>query len=150
MTKFLFTTFFLLIACKNNYAQSDWIKWDAVVISYNIGDKTDRFKINENRTSDSGIISLLRNTYALFISDLDGDNCPFYPSCSNFFVQSIAEAGLIKGSLMFSDRFMRDMNLFKGKNRYPIHKTGKFYDPSNNYTLLQEKIFFSTPGKVSD
>lgn len=150
MIKLLFATFFFLIACKTNYSQTDWVKWDAEVISYKIGDQTNRFKGNENKTYDSGIISLLRNTYAFFISDLDGDNCPFYPSCSNFFVQSVAETGLIKGSLMFSDRFMRDMNLFKGKSHYPIHKSGKYFDPPINYTLLEEKIKYSFSGKVSD
>lgn len=140
----------MLIVCKNYYAQTDWVRWDAEVIPYKIGDQTDRFKTNENRNSSSGIISLIRNTYGFFISDLDGDNCPFYPSCSNFFVQSVAEGGLIKGSLMFSDRFMRDMNLFKSKNHYPIHKSGKFFDPPINYILSQEKIKYSTPGKASD
>lgn len=140
----------MLIVCKNYYAQTDWVRWDAEVIPYKIGDTTDRFKANENRNSGAGIISFLRNTYGFFISDLDGDNCPFYPSCSNFFVQSVAEVGLIKGSLMFSDRFIRDMNLFKSKNHYSIHKSGKYFDPPINYTLVQEKIYYSSPGKVSD
>ena len=88
------------------------------------------------------MLSSLRNIYYFFISDLDGDNCPFYPTCSAFFIQSIKETDLFIGGLMFADRFTRDLNLLKGINHYPIKKSGKFFDPPYNYTLNSQKIKF--------
>lgn len=133
-----------------SYAQTDWVKWDAVEVSYKISNASSKNIITQKQSSGSGIISLLRNTYAFFISDLDGDNCPFYPSCSHFFVQAVSEFGMIKGPLMFADRFMRDFNFFKGKNSYPIHRIGKFYDPVSNYTLNEQMIEITPIGSIGD
>ncbi len=133
-----------------SYAQTDWVKWDAVEVSYKISNASSKIIITQKQSPDSGIISFLRNTYAFFISDLDGDNCPFYPSCSHFFVQAISESGMIKGPLMFADRFMRDLNFFKSKNNYPIHRIGKFHDPVSNYTLNEQVIEITPIGSIGD
>lgn len=133
-----------------SYAQTDWVRWDAVEVSYKISNASSKNIITQKQSSGSGIISFLRNTYALFISDLDGDNCPFYPSCSHFFVQAVSESGMIKGPLMFADRFMRDLNFFKSKNSYPIHRIGKFYDPVANYTLNEQMIEITPIGNIGD
>lgn len=132
--------FWLLLQSALIYAQTDWVKWDAVEVSYKISNASSKNIITQNQSSGSGIFSFLRNTYAFFISDLDGNNCPFYPSCSHFFVQAVSGSGLLKGSLMFADRFTRDLNFFKSKNSYPIHRIGKFYDPVSNYTLNEQMI----------
>lgn len=150
LPRFLIITFILLLQSAFNFAQTDWVKWGAKEVSYTIDDYVRPENTAVNQTFTLTVVSFFRNLYGLFISDLDGDNCPFYPSCSNFFVQSVEEAGLIKGSLMFFDRFLRDLNLLKGKNHYPLYTTGKFYDPPYNYTLSQEKIIYQIPGKVID
>lgn len=72
--------------------------------------------------------------YRLFISDQDGERCPFTPSCSNFFLESINKTSFVQGILMFSDRFTRDLNFFNRKN-YPFIKNGRHYDPPYLYTL---------------
>ncbi len=136
--------FFLIIsicACSLS-AQSDWAKWEAKQIPYEIpASHQQEYKID---SSDLGmtLISFAHNTYNFFVSDLDGDNCPFYPSCSSFFVLSVKETNIILGTLMFADRFTRDLNFFKGMNRYPIAANGKFIDPPSNYTMHIQKIKF--------
>ena len=132
---FLFTPFL--------YSQTDWVKWGKAEVSYTIKSDSyaDETKV-ENPGITAGALSLLREIYAFFISDHDGDNCPFYPSCSNFYVKSVKEAGIIKGTLMFADRFTRDMNIFKSPSHYPRHTTGRFYDPPQNYTLHEDKIIY--------
>lgn len=125
-------------------AQSDWVKWTASEISYE-----NQLSEHHDYTIDKSsfglrILSYLRNLYYLLISDADGDNCPFYPSCSDFFVRSVKESNLLKASLMFSDRFIRDMNLFKNKTRYAIHSSQKYFDPINNYLLDTKRINITT------
>lgn len=81
------------------------------------------------------LVSAAQIAYYKIFSDYDGDNCPFYPSCSSFFVQAVEQTNLIKGSLMFADRFTRDLNLFKVFNNYPLHSTRKFSDPIYKYSF---------------
>jgi len=96
------------------------------------------------------IAKSLANAYWFFISDVDGDNCPFRPSCSSFLLQSVKETNIFQASLMFFDRFTRDMNIAKGDEHYPKVSAGYFYDPPKNYTLNQGKIKYLPPAFIAD
>jgi len=125
-------------------AQSDWVKWDAKEISYEIHSPTHHDYTIDKSSFGLRILSYARNAYYYFISDVDGDNCPFFPSCSAFFIQSVKESNIFRASLMFTDRFIRDMNLFKNNNRYSLHATKKYIDPINNYLLEEKRIILTT------
>jgi putative component of membrane protein insertase Oxa1/YidC/SpoIIIJ protein YidD len=138
---FVFISFFLFTS--QSFSQTDWVKWGKAEVSYEIK----KAEFPEETKEESGgiitsILSLTRKVYAFFISDVDGDNCPFYPSCSNFYVKSVKEEGIIKGTLMFADRFTRDLNFLKSASHYPRHISGRFYDPPENYTLNSDKIIY--------
>lgn len=139
----MLTLFFLFTPLL--YSQTDWEKWDKAEVKYTIekAEYTDETKV-ENPGLTAGALSLLRGVYAFFISGHDGDNCPFYPSCSNFYVLAVKEAGIVKGTLMFADRFTRDLNMLKRQNQYPMHISGRFYDPPKNHTLIEDKIIYSS------
>ncbi|NVN98953.1 MAG: membrane protein insertion efficiency factor YidD [Geobacteraceae bacterium] len=62
-------------------------------------------------------ISLIR-LYQRFLSPFTGNNCRFYPSCSEYSIQAINKYGLIKGSLRSSLRILKC---------HPFHPGG--YDP---------------------
>lgn len=132
----------ILILTADLYAQTEWERWGKAEISYKIRVPAVNAEKNEDNIA-SGALSILKSIYSFFISDLDGDNCPFYPSCSSFYVQSVREEGLIKGTLMFADRFTRDMNFLKEPSGYPLHAAGKFFDPPGNYALKEDKIILS-------
>ena len=51
--------------------------------------------------------------YKEFLSSQDGDNCSFTPSCSEFAVLAVKEKGILKGSVMFFDRYTRCNSLSK-------------------------------------
>ncbi len=142
--------FLLAILAASNQAQTDWLRWEGNQVSYQIKNHI----TTSSRVSDENfglqLISFFRNSYSTLISDIDGDNCPFYPSCSHFFVESVKEAGLFKGVLMFSDRFIRDLNFFKSKNSYPKHISGKYWDPAVNYTLKSETTKYFAGDKLVD
>ena len=67
------------------------------------------------------------NLYWILFSDVDGENCPFSPSCSQYLRESVRESGLITGMLQFADRFTRDVTPIK-TGLYPV-RNGKLYDP---------------------
>ena len=63
------------------------------------------------------MISLIR-LYQLFISPLLGNNCRYYPTCSQYAIEAIEKKGIIKGSWMAVKRICRC---------HPWHNGG--YDP---------------------
>ncbi|MDD3559351.1 MAG: membrane protein insertion efficiency factor YidD [Melioribacteraceae bacterium] len=105
-------------------AQTDWERWSKKEISI-APDSTAKLNI------DNSFISFFYKSYKFLISDLDGDNCAFEPSCSLFFVEAVKSTNILEGALLFADRFTRDLNVLKMKN-YDF-KNGKFYDPIDHY-----------------
>ena len=140
LTKQFLLILFSLFLTVNICAQKEWQKWNKAEVSYEI----ETIPSSSVRFSRSGVGSFLLSTfqvgYTYLFSNYDGDNCPFHPTCSAFFIQSVKETNLFKGSLMFADRFTRDTNFFKRYPHYPIYKTGRLFDPVTNYKLLTKEI----------
>ena len=133
----------------NLLAQTDWERWGKTEIDYKLPQtKSERnYSFAGDNIFEIGAKSLI-NTYWFFISDVDGDNCPFTPSCSSFFIQSVKEENIIKGTLMFVDRFTRDINFVKRHEHYPRIKGGRYYDPPSLYSLNESKIKYIPPSVI--
>jgi len=130
-------------------AQTDWVKWGKTEINYEKKDRTRHKDYSYHGGSISELaVKTLANAYWFFISDLDGDNCPFSPTCSSFLLQSVKETNVVQGTLMFFDRFTRDYNFIERYNRYPREKDGHYYDPVSLYTLNVDKIKYIPPSAV--
>src|ERR1035437_152369 len=141
--------FIICIGTMTLLSQTDWERWGKTNFSYKMPkDKTQR---NYNISGDNAGQILLNTAavgYWLFISDVDGDNCPFSPTCSSFFLQSVKETNIVQGTLMFADRFTRDMDIFGRLSHYPIAKNKHFYDPPTLYTLNKDKIKYIPAGVI--
>ena len=133
--------FIIIISFSTAFSQADWDKWEKAENSYEIPNDY-RHRVYSFEADDIGeaLVKSIGNAYWFFISDLDGDNCPFRPSCSSFLIQSAKETNLLQGTLMFFDRFTRDMNIYKGHDHYPRVKKGYYYDPPALYTLDEDII----------
>jgi putative component of membrane protein insertase Oxa1/YidC/SpoIIIJ protein YidD len=142
--------FLVIIFTSSAICQIENLKWQKENISY---EKPDQYrKRNYSFQSDNAgefIKKSFVNTYWFFISDVDGDNCAFQPTCSSFFIDAIEGTNIFQGTLMFSDRLIRDTNPFK-INAYPWDKRGYYYDPAYNYTLNQGRIKYLPPTFVVD
>ncbi len=146
--KYLVLVFLLAANC---FAQTDWVKWGEKDIPYVI--QKDNNQRDYSINSDNPVNFLTKSlvdAYWYFVSDVDGDNCSFNPTCSSFFVQSVRETNIIQGTLMFFDRFTRDMNIFNKKSLYPILPDGHFYDPPSLYTLTKNKIKYLPPTYIEN
>ena len=64
------------------------------------------------------IMIFLIRFYQLFISPLLGNNCRYYPSCSQYAIEAIEKKGIVSGSWMAVKRICRC---------HPWHAGG--YDP---------------------
>ena len=152
MTQNSFKLFLILLFISTSaFCQVDNLKWQKAALSY---EKPDNF-IPRNYSFESNdpvefVAKSFTNAYWFFISDVDGDNCPFRPSCSVFFLEAAKETNIFQASLMFFDRFTRDMNFVKGTYHYPHVSSGYFYDPPQNYTLNQGRINYLPPAFIVD
>jgi putative component of membrane protein insertase Oxa1/YidC/SpoIIIJ protein YidD len=126
--------------------QTNIQKWGKADISYQIqGVHTERNYGIESGSLTDMFVSGLTHAYWIFISDVDGDNCPFSPSCSEFFVESVKETNILQGTLMFADRLTRDTNFINRELRYPFAKNGRLYDVPSNYKLDTSEIKYIPP-----
>ena len=57
---------------------------------------------------------LLVKAYQLLISPLIGQNCRFYPSCSQYMIQAIEQRGVIKGMYLGIKRLSKCHPLHEG------------------------------------
>ncbi len=88
--------------------------------------------------SDSIFIDMVK-IYQDYISPLNGSRCMFYPTCSQFFIESLKKYGLLWSILMTTDRmFYRENSLSIKRYKYII-KYGRYYDPiEKNYIFKAE------------
>lgn len=144
----LFLIFLFLTT--QSFCQIDTLKWQKANLSYEnpdeFGQRTYSF---ESDNAGEFIKKSLVNAYWFFISDVDGDNCAFRPSCSSFFIEATDKTNIFQGTLMFSDRLVRDLNPVK-LNSYPIDKSGHYYDPAINYILNKESMGYIPPEIIVD
>lgn len=132
---------YILIFQFTIYSQIDWVRWEKSDPTYQIEDTyLEREYDLSIKSAADVIVKPVINTYWFFISDVDGANCPFHPSCSSFLVQSMKETNIIRGTLMFFDRFTRDTNAFGRHEHYPRFGTNHYYDPISLYALDETKI----------
>ncbi len=134
----LYLCFFIAV---NLLPQTDWVRWEKSDPSYQIKKENIERENNFEIASLSDLITKpLINTYRFLISDVDGANCPFYPSCSQFFLKAVEETNLVQGTVMFFDRFTRDTNVFDRGDHYPIYDSRHYFDPVYQYKLQQGEI----------
>jgi len=71
--------------------------------------------------------------YQKYISPVDGQRCPMYPSCSQYIRNSIHKHGLLMGWVMGADRLVR-CGRDEARLSTPIWIKGKkhIYDPVEN------------------
>ena len=137
--------FFLLLSMIVS-AQTDLHSWGKADISYQMKSPDNgRNYIIEPGSAGDVFVSYLTNVYWIFISDVDGDNCAFSPTCSSFFAESVRETNLFQGILMFSDRLVRDTNFIDRQLKYPFAINGRLYDIPANYKLVSKDIKYIPP-----
>jgi len=132
------------------FSQSDWVKWEKADFDYRKSNEYRHrdYSYDNDSSASQYVVKTTANVYWYFVSDLDGDNCPFRPSCSAFFVESSKQTNVFQGTLMFFDRFTRDFNIYKRHKHYPRVMDGYYYDPVSLYTLDESNIKYIPPSAI--
>jgi putative component of membrane protein insertase Oxa1/YidC/SpoIIIJ protein YidD len=151
MILFNYQVSFLILFSSTILCQTENLKWQKADFSYEKHIQSGKRDYSfDSENAGEFMTKSLANAYWFFISDVDGDNCPFRPTCSAFLLESIIETNIFQASLMFFDRFTRDMNIAKGHYHYPRLSAGYFYDPPQNYTLNKVRIIYLPPSFIVD
>ena len=147
---FLLSTFLVFILTAPNLcAQTEIVKWGKADYSYElpIHNNGRDYSFNSKNVGDIFLKSIADSYWILF-SDVDGDNCSFSPTCSSFLLQAVHQTNLFQGTIMFFDRFTRDMDIYKKYDHYPRVKDGHYFDPPSLYTLDENKIKYLPPSEI--
>ena len=107
-----------------------WV-WACARQEMNLVDDPKRFHMTEEK--QEGPLLYPFKFYRDYISSVDGDRCPMFPTCSQYCMDAIKKQGPITGWIMCSDRLMR-CGRDETKLSAPVWVNGekRSFDPVSN------------------
>lgn len=67
-----------------------------------------------------------------YISPVDGDRCPSYPTCSQYGLEAVWKHGVLMGLVMSFDRFIHESDEIRRTPLIRVHESYRHYDPVEN------------------
>ena len=67
-----------------------------------------------------------------FISPVDGDRCPCYPTCSQYGIEAVKKHGALIGLVMTFDRLMHESDEIRQAPLVKIYGSYRYLDPVEN------------------
>ncbi len=74
-----------------------------------------------------------------YISPVDGDRCPSYPTCSQYGVEAVRKHGVAVGFVMTFDRLMHESDEIRRVPLVKVHDHYRYYDPVENNDFWWKK-----------
>jgi uncharacterized protein len=93
----------------------------------------------ESSTAGQKIAQGALKFYQKYISAVDGDRCPSYPTCSHYAAEAVRKHGAVLGALMAFDRLMHEADEVQ---RAPLVRVGdreRYFDPVENNDFWWKK-----------
>ena len=88
---------------------------------------------------DRGVISLPAraalagiNFFSEYISRVDGDRCPMYPTCASYSRQAFKKHGFLTGVVMTADRLIHENTEMECAPLVKVGTSIRYYDPVSN------------------
>jgi hypothetical protein len=75
-----------------------------------------------------GVVAVFRD----YISQVDGDRCPSYPTCSQYSLEAIRKHGVLLGLLLTFDRLIHESDEVRRAPMVRIFHSYRPYDPVEN------------------
>jgi putative membrane protein insertion efficiency factor len=67
-----------------------------------------------------------------YISPVDGDRCPCYPTCSQYAIEAVKKHGALIGLVMTFDRLIHETDEIRQVPLMKIHGSYRYFDPVEN------------------
>ncbi len=74
-----------------------------------------------------------------YISPVDGDRCPCYPTCSQYSVEAIRKHGIGIGLVMTFDRLIHESDEVRQATLVKVYGSYRYYDPVENNDFWWDK-----------
>ena len=75
---------------------------------------------------------MLIRIFQKYISPVDGDRCPCYPTCSQYSVDAIRKHGVLVGTVMTFDRLIHESDEIRRVPAIKVFGSYRYYDPVEN------------------
>ncbi|MBW2560377.1 MAG: membrane protein insertion efficiency factor YidD [Deltaproteobacteria bacterium] len=69
------------------------------------------------------------NFFSDYISRVDGDRCPMYPTCASYSRQAVKKHGFLMGFFMTADRLIHENSEMQYAPLIKIGNSVRYYDP---------------------
>jgi putative membrane protein insertion efficiency factor len=70
--------------------------------------------------------------YQKYISPVDGDRCPSYPTCSQYGLEAVRKHGALLGLVMTFDRLIHESDEIRSAPLVRVGESYRYYDPVEN------------------
>ena len=74
-----------------------------------------------------------------YISPVDGDRCPSYPTCSQYGLEAVRKHGALIGTVMTIDRLIHEADEVYRAPLVRVYDTYRYYDPVENNDFWWDK-----------
>ena len=74
-----------------------------------------------------------------YISPVDGDRCPSYPTCSQYSLEAIRKHGVLVGGVMTFDRLIHESDEIKSAPLIKVYDSYRYFDPVENNDFWWDK-----------
>lgn len=120
----------LLFSASSCFGSEDFDPWDfdkgASATRGTIKITTDEQK---GRAAPASLLVAAAKFFRDYISPVDGDRCPMYPTCAAYSIQAVEKHGFIAGYLMTVDRLIHENNEMDYAPIVAVGSGYRYWDP---------------------
>jgi putative membrane protein insertion efficiency factor len=77
--------------------------------------------------------------FQVYISPVDGDRCPSYPTCSQYAMEAVRKHGALAGLVMGFGRLIHEADEIHRAPQIRVHDSYRYYDPVENNDFWWKK-----------
>ena len=85
------------------------------------------------------VVQRLIGFFQIYISPVDGDRCPSYPTCSQYALEAVRKHGTLVGMVMSFGRLIHESDEIQLAPRIWIKGSYRYYDPIENNDFWWDK-----------
>jgi putative component of membrane protein insertase Oxa1/YidC/SpoIIIJ protein YidD len=86
----------------------------------------------ENLSPGQRVADVLFRFFQTYLSPVDGDRCPSYPTCSQYGREAIRKHGALLGLVLTFDRLIHESDEIRSAPLVRVGESYRYYDPVEN------------------
>ena len=133
----IFTFFILLFLASWSYAaEGRWEEpWPKEASGRGVKEEAPRESLSVGQRAVGGVLRF----FQVYISPVDGDRCPSYPTCSQYAREAVRKHGAMIGLVMTFDRLIHETDEVRRAPLIRVPGSYRYYDPVENNDFWWDK-----------